>query len=382
MRVLVTGGAGFIGSHTVDLLLAEGFRVRILDNLEPPAHHRGEIPGYVPLARVDFLRGDVRDKAAWQQALQDIDAVIHLAAHQDYLPDFSTFFHSNTVGTALLYEVIVEQRLPVKKVVIASSQAVYGEGRYRCHTCRAVRSPMPRTEGQLRRGFWNLACDQCHQAMQWLPAEESGPNPHNQYSLSKLTQEMIGLNLGQRYEIPTTCLRYSIVQGARQSFRNAYSGILRIFVQRLLHHLPPVCYEDGMQLRDYVSVRDVTRANLLALADARTDWQSLNVGGDRALTVGDYARQIAARASVAIEPEIPGLYRFGDTRHSISDVSRLRKFGWRPRVPLEAIIDEYIHWARRQDGFRDHYGEAQRRMMALGAIRQATDCQLHSQGLS
>jgi len=157
---------------------------------------------------------------------------------------------------------------------------------------------------------------------------------------------------------------------------------LRIFVQRLLHYLPPVCYEDGMQMRDYVSVHDVTRANLLALCDPRTDFQSFNVGGDRALTVGEYARQIAARATVAIEPEIPGLYRFGDTRHIISDVSRLKKLGWRPRISLESVIDEYIHWARRQEGFRDHYGEAQRRMIELGAIRQTTDCQLHSQGLS
>lgn len=379
-KVLVSGGAGFIGSHTVDLLLQRGYAVRILDDLAPPVHADGQIPDYVPLNDVEFLRGDVRDKAAWAQALQGVDAVIHLAAYQDYLPDFSTFFHVNTVGTALLYEVIVEQRLPVRKIVFASSQATYGEAKYACPNegCpatraegRRVRYPPLRAEDQLKRGQWDVRCPSCGAILQWVPTDEAVTNPHNQYAMSKYTQEMVGLNLGRRYGIPSVGMRYSIVQGSRQSFRNAYSGILRIFTQRLLNDRPPVAYEDGGQLRDYVSVHDVASANLLALEDERADSQVFNVGGDRQVTVLAYARLIAERAGLDIAAEVPGLYRFGDTRHVISDVSKLRALGWAPQVSLPEIVDEYLDWAQIQGGFRDYYAAAEAHMQALGTLRKA-----------
>ena len=381
MKVLVTGGAGFIGSHTVDLLLEKGYDVRILDGLLPPVHVGGRLPDYVPTADAEFIHGDVRDRAAWEQALEGVDAVFHLAAYQDYLPDFSTFFHTNTVSTALLYELIVEKRLPVRKVVVASSQAVYGEGKYYCTHCEQpithhvsritnYQYPPLRDDGQLRRGDWDVKCPQCGAPMDPQWTDEAVVNPHNQYAISKHTQEMVALNLGRRYGIPTVCMRYSIVQGARQSFRNAYSGVLRIFAQRLLNGKPPVCYEDGQQLRDYVSVHDVAWANLLVLEDERADFQVFNVGGDRQVTVLDYARLITERAGVDIEPEVPGLYRFGDTRHVFSDVSKLKALGWEPEVPLKAIVDEYIAWAQEQPGFTDYYTEAEARMEALGTIRR------------
>lgn len=379
-KILVTGGAGFIGSHTVDHLLNRGYQVRVLDALLPPVHAAGAIPSYVNLKEVEFIRGDVRDKGAWEQALQGVDAVVHLAAYQDYLPDFSTFFHTNTVGTALLYEVIVERKLPVGKVVFASSQATYGEAKYTCGNpqCPAtaaagspVRYPRLRPEAQLQRQEWEVRCPSCGGVLQWLPTDEAVTNPHNQYAMSKYTQEMVGLNLGRRYAIPSVGLRYSIVQGSRQSFRNAYSGVLRIFAQRLLNGSPPVCYEDGRQLRDYVSVYDVAQANLLALEDARADGQVFNVGGDRQISVRDYAQLVARRAGVAIEPDIPGIYRFGDTRHVISDVQKLRGLGWAPTVALEQIVDDYLCWAQGQPEFRDYYAEAELRMAAVGSIRWA-----------
>lgn len=377
--VLVSGGAGFIGSHTVDTLLKKGYTVRILDSLEPPVHEDRRIPGYVPLDDVEFVRGDVRDKASWERALEGVDAVVHLAAYQDYLPDFSKFFHVNTVGTALLYEVLVERHLPLRKVVVASSQATYGEARYECtnSACRltlesgsAVRYPPLRPEAQLRRGDWEVCCPACGEVLQWVPTDEAHVNPHNQYAMSKYTQEMVTLNLGRRYGIPTTCMRFSIVQGSRQSFRNAYSGVLRIFAQRILNGKPPVCYEDGRQLRDYVSVHDVARANMLALEDDRSAYEVYNVGGDRQVSVLEYARLVSERAGVDIEPQVPGSYRFGDTRHVISDVSKLKTLGWAPQVTLPTIVDEYIGWAQAQSGFRDYYAEAEIRMLELGTIRQ------------
>ena len=375
MRILITGGAGFIGSHTADLLRDQGHTVRIVDGLLPPVHHEQRLPEYLPGTQADFRRGDVRDKRLWQKALQDIDVVFHLAAYQDYLPDFSTFFHTNTVSTALLYEVAVERRLPLRKVIVASSQAVYGEGRYRCHQAECAASgapcyPMARDEPALAGRDWEVHCPQCGGPMQPEWTDETVVNPHNSYAISKYTQELVALNLGRRYGIPTVAMRYSIVQGPRQSFRNAYSGVLRIFTQRLLNGRPPVCYEDGEQLRDYVSVFDVARANMLVMEDPRADFLALNVGGDRRISVRAYAELVARRLRVDLPPEIPGLYRVGDTRHIFSDTGRLKTLGWYPEVSLEEIVDGYVAWARLQPGFGDYSAEAEARMAALGAVRR------------
>ena len=375
MKILVTGGAGFIGSHTVDELLRRGHTVRVLDGLLPPVHAAETVPLYVP-ADVEFIHGDVRDRGAWERALPGVEAVFHLAAYQDYLTDFSRFFHTNAVGTALLYEVAVRDHLPLRKVVVASSQAVYGEGRYHCRAhggdLPAVEYPSARPDAQLRRGIWEIPCPRCGAPMEPQWTGEERVNPQNQYAVSKYAQEMLALSLGRRYEIPTVCLRYSIVQGARQSFRNAYSGVLRIFTQRVLHGKAPACYEDGRQLRDYVSVHDVVAANLLVLERGAADYEVFNVGGNRHVSVLDYARLVADRAGVSTDPVIPGLYRYGDTRHAFSDVSRLEHLGWHPAVPLQAVVDEYLAWASAQPGFADYTGEAHAQMVGLGAVRAIT----------
>src|SRR5690349_21687008 len=197
MKVLVTGGAGFIGSHTVDLLLARGHSVRVLDALLPPVHHGQQVPAYLP-AEVELHVGDVRDRAAWEKALAGVDAVFHLAAYQDYLPDFSKFFHVNAAGTALLYEIAVERKLPLQKIVVASSQAVYGEGRYRCANDGVV-YPGPRSEAQLSAGQWEPPCPICGGPLvsEFTP-ETAVINPHNSYAMSKYAQEILALNLGKR----------------------------------------------------------------------------------------------------------------------------------------------------------------------------------------
>lgn len=380
MRVLVTGGAGFIGSHTVDLLLTRGYTVRVLDSLAAPVHEEGVLPDYIP-PEVEFLRGDVRDAAAWKLALQDVDAVMHLAAYQDYLTDFAKFFHVNTVGTALLYETIVECRLPIQKIVLASSQSTYGEGKYICRNHAGseqasapgkVIYPDLRAEAQLKRRDWNVHCPECNAIMEWVLTDEAVVNPHNQYAMSKYTQEMVALNFGKRYDIPTVCMRYSIVQGMRQSFRNAYSGVLRNFTQRLLAGNSPVCYEDGLQVRDYVYVGDVARANLLALESHKANFESFNVGGEIPVTVLEYAALLTEKINPTLQPELPGLYRFGDTRHVVSDVSKLKALGWAPTKPVDAIADEYIAWASEQPGLRDYYAEAEAGMLARGTLRVAS----------
>jgi dTDP-L-rhamnose 4-epimerase len=368
MRVLVTGGAGFIGSHTVDALLARGHQVRVLDLLLPPVH-TGEWPAYLPV-EVERLRGSVTDRVALRQALEGMDAVFHLAAYQDYLTDFWTFFATNSAGTALLYELIVQDRLPVRKVVVASSQAIYGEGKYVCAS-HGAQYPDQRSAEQLERRDWPLRCPVCGQPMEPDWTDETVARPHNAYALSKRDQDDIATKFGWRYGIPSVAMRYSIVQGPRQSFRNAYSGALRSFTVRALSGQPPVMYEDGEQLRDFVSVYDVVAANLLVLEDARADYQSFNVGGDRKVTVRELAGMVSRAAGFAGVAECPGLYRVGDTRNVFSDVGKLRALGWAPTRGMDEIVGEYVEWAARQPDLRDTFAEAQARMRAAGVLRAA-----------
>ena len=346
MRILVTGGAGFIGSHTVDLLLEKGHRVRVLDNLAPPVHRDGRKPDYLPDV-VDFRLGDVRNRNDMVSALKGIDVVFHFAAYQDYLTDFSTFASVNDVGTALLYEIIVNQHLPVQKVIVASSQAVYGEGKYQCEE-HGVQYPLPRTLDQLEQGNWEVQCDTCGQPMKPQRLDESHVSPHNQYAVSKYCQELYALTLGRKHGIPTVAMRYSITQGPRQSFFNAYSGILRSFTIRLLQNMPPLIYEDGGQLRDYVYVGDVVRANLLVMENEAANYRAFNVGGRKPVTVLEYARALLKITGKNIFPEVPGQFRHGDSRHTFSDSTSIEELGWKTTAHLEQIIHEYVDWAQSQ----------------------------------
>jgi len=366
-RALVTGGAGFIGSHTVDALLKRGFDVRVLDLLVPPVHD-GSVPSYVP-KEVEFVRGDVRDREAMSRALRDVDVVYHLAAYQDYLPDFSTFFSTNAVGTALLYELIVAEARKVDLVVVASSQAVYGEGRYEEHG-RTV-YPGPRAEEDLARGEWEhrSTIDDSQLEPGWT--DEAVMRPHNSYGLSKRDQDEIATHLGRRYGVPSVAFRYSIVQGPRQSFRNAYSGALRAFTVQLGSKVAPLIYEDGQQIRDYVGIHDVVRANMLPLDKPEMAYQSFNVGGNRTVRVLELVDLVARVMDVELEPLIPGLYRVGDTRHIRADVSSLERYGWRVRDGLEGTVREYTEWALASPGFFNAANDALRRMESMGVLRRS-----------
>jgi dTDP-L-rhamnose 4-epimerase len=372
-RILVTGGAGFIGSHTVDLLVARGDSVRVLDALLPPVHAAGKWPPYLS-AHVQRIQGNVEDPATLRAALHDIDVVVHLAAYQDYLPNFSRFIHVNAGGTALLYELLVAEaalRDRVERVVVATSQAVLGEGRYECPV-HGTRFPGQRPLAQLEARDWDPRCEDCGSAMATRPTlADDPPRPHNQYGISKLTQELIALNLGARYGIPTVAMRYSITQGPRQSFTNPYSGALRIFVQRVLHGRQPMVYEDGQQFRDYVTVWDVARANLIAIDDPRSNYKALNVGGGRALTVLDYAQVVSRALARPVTPEVPGRFRVGDTRHISSDITTLAGLGWQPAHTLEEAAAAYAEWAQAQPGFGDYTDSGLKTMTDQGVVRDA-----------
>lgn len=393
--MLVTGGAGFIGSHTVDLLLQRGYRVRILDNLQPRVHPHGK-PSWVP-ADAEFIHGDVSNRADMERALAGVAGVFHLAAYQDYLPDFSTFLHTNAESSALIFELAVadRRRFPLRKIVFASSQSVCGEGRYLCagskhpldrYAAELVRQvgctpagqaghgvifPGQRSIEQLRAGDWEICCPDCGSVMAPLLIDESAVHPHTTYAISKYTIELLAECLGRRYGIPAACLRYTYVQGPRNSFYNAYSGIARRFAMRIMHGLPPLVYEDGLQLRDYVNVRDIARANLVAMENDAADFQVLNAGGGRAITVLEFARIMLSTFGSTLEPLVCGEFRLGDTRHTVSDITRLRNLRWQPSIPVEQNVAEYVEWIRGQSVSKEYLLEAERIMHESGVVQSA-----------
>lgn len=343
--VLITGGAGFIGSHTADALKAKRYKVRILDSLLKPVHTE-RWPKYLLGKGFELIKGDVRNKKDWVRALKGVNYVLHLAAYQDQLPDFNTFFHVNTVGTALMYEVIVKEKFPVRKIVLASSQFVYGDGKYKCsHSGGKIFYPELRSTAQKKKAIWPILCEHGKSA-EFFPFHEGQPVfPTNAYGLSKIALEQLAFRFGKTYNIPTVALRYSIIQGPRQSPRNMYSGVLRIFVTQALEEVPITVYEDGEQLRDFVNVADVVAANLLVMSSKKADYQVFNVGGGRGYRIFDFAKMVK-RITGSSSPIIVGGWRRTDTRHAVSNISKLKKLGWQPRYRPEKAIRDYMRWIR------------------------------------
>lgn len=372
MKVLVSGGAGFIGSHTCDALLARGYEVRVLDSLESPVHPKRERPEYLD-DRIELVVGDVRDANALLSALRGCEVVYHFAAFQDYLPTFSKFFDVNVTSTARIYELIVREKLPIRKVIVASSQAALGEGLYHDADGCAV-LPDIRPASQLEQGIWEIQAPQGYKGpMQMQRTDETVANPQNQYGLSKIAEENIALHLGKRYEIPSVAMRYSIVQGPRQSFYNAYSGACRVFCLHFHLDREPDIYEDGEQIRDFVNIQDVVDANLLVLEDDRADYEMFNVGGDHETTVSQFASIVAEVFGVSgYRPEPCGKYRFGDTRHICSDVSKLKGLGWSPTRTMHDSVEAYREWLKTADSAGDILDYCNQQMAKLHVVRQVT----------
>jgi dTDP-L-rhamnose 4-epimerase len=368
MRILVTGGAGFIGSHTCDRLVDLGHDVVVLDALTAPVHRDGK-PKYVTPGAELYI-GDVRNRELMANLLRRVDAVYHLAAYQDYLPDFARFTDVNVTSTALLYEIAVAERLDLSRVVLASSQSAMGEGLYRCAE-HGEQTPDIRSEAALRAAQWDLTCPVCNGPLEMQRTPEWISNPQNPYGMSKYGEEMVSLNLGKRYGIPTVALRYSIVQGPRQSVYNAYSGACRIFNLHYLLGGAPTLYEDGRAIRDYVNIHDVIDANVLVLTDERAIGRVFNVGGGTPYTTEEFAEVVRRHYGSQQPARISGEYRFGDTRHICSDIDALKQLGWAPtRTPAESVA-EYAEWLKGMPGLDAVLAEADAKMRALGVVRKA-----------
>ncbi|MCA1567542.1 MAG: NAD-dependent epimerase/dehydratase family protein [Acidobacteria bacterium] len=369
-RALVTGGAGLIGSHLVDLLLGEGWRVRILDNLEPNTHREGK-PAWVNGA-AEFVEGDMRDRACVAAALDRVDVVFHQAAYGGYMPEISKYVGVNSFGTAQMLEVIRDENLPVRKIVVASSQAVYSEGAGVCPEHGLVFPPVRPVE-QLRRGDFGVHCPHCDRLARPAPTPERAPiGGETVYAITKVDQERLVLTWGRQTGVPTVALRYSCTYGPRQSVFNPYTGVIAIFCTRLLNGQPPVLYEDGEQTRDFSFVEDIARANLLAATTDKLDGLAANVGSGEATSIRQIARLVSDALNVPVAPVARGEFRPGEMRHLLSDTTRIRAAGYEPQVSLATGISRYIEWIGRQADVRDYFAAAETLLRAKGIVHRVT----------
>ncbi|HEY3110907.1 MAG TPA: NAD-dependent epimerase/dehydratase family protein [Chloroflexota bacterium] len=348
MRVLLTGGAGFVGSHLAELLIADRHQVRVLDSLEGQVHGQSEWPAYLPEG-VERVHGDVRDRLVVEAALDGIEVVSHQASVVGVgqsMYEVRRYVDANALGTATLLDVLANERHSVRKVVVAASMSAYGEGVYRCQQCGVVRPPV-REDEQMRQQDWELHCPTCDRLVEPIGVPESAAqNCTSVYAITKKVQEELVLNVCGAYGIPAVALRYFNIYGPRQSLSNPYTGVAAIFLGRLKNGRSPLIFEDGQQTRDFVSVHDIARANLMAMLSDRADGQSLNVGTGRPTSVAAVASVLADTLGVRVEPEIVGRFRKGDIRHCFADVSKIeRLLGWRPEVDLAAGMAELVAWS-------------------------------------
>jgi dTDP-L-rhamnose 4-epimerase len=365
----VTGGAGFIGSHIADLLIGRGYEVRIFDSLELPTHAAGK-PGYLS-PRAEFIRADMRDRDALRAALQGVDLVLHEAATGGFTPRIADYMSANSLATAQMLETIRDERLPIRKIVVASSIAVYGEGTYSCPDHGTV-YPGLRSIEQLEERRWEVECPLCGAALAPRPTGEGTPvEPATAYGISKYDQERLVLMFGRQTGIPTVALRYFVTYGPRQSVHNPYTGVCSIFSSRIMNDLPIVIYEDGNQTRDFIFVRDIARANLFVLEDARANFQVFNVGTGRPTSIRDLARALQKCLGREGRVELPNSFRPGEVRHMAADVSGLSSLGFRAETSLEDGLAEYVSWLSEQGPLPEYFARAQKELEDAGIIRSA-----------
>jgi dTDP-L-rhamnose 4-epimerase len=354
-RVLITGGAGFLGSHLARRLLHAGWEVRLLDSLDPQVHPQG-VPAYLP-PEAELQIGDVCDAAAVDRALHGVGAVVHFAAVVGVgqsMYQIARYNQVNIQGTAVVLEAMLRrQRQPgsgFQRLLLAGSMSMYGEGRYRCPDCRRRRTVGGRSLEQLRCQDWEARCPVCQAALVPLPTgEDKPPQLGSVYALTKYTQEHLCLLFGRTYEVPTVVLRFFNTYGPHQALSNPYTGVAAVFAAELLAGRAPQVFEDGRQMRDLVSVHDVTAACERALGAAAAVGGTFNIASGQTLTIAELAQQLAGALGLPIAPRITGRFRVGDARHCIADIEAARqKLGYEPRVSLQQGLRELAGWLRRQ----------------------------------
>ena len=370
MRILLTGGAGFIGSHVVDCLLERGHSVRVLDALIPQVHgNNGHRPSYIG-RDVELIVGTVDNPAVISHALEDVESVIHLASAVGVgqsMYQIVAYCSTNVMGTATLLQVLVETRRHLKSLVVASSMSVYGEGRYQTSSGELV-NPCARPEGQLVAGEWELKGAD-GSALRPVPTDEGKPlNPSSVYAINKRDQEELCLSVGSSYGIPTTALRLFNVYGSRQALSNPYTGVAAIFCARLLNDQPPLIFEDGLQRRDFVHVHDVARAFVSAV-EKPVPGEAINIGSGDSVSVAEIAELLSLEMKKDIPPQVLGKYRRGDIRHCFADVSKARRLlDWQPSTSFRDGLPELVEWVQSQRDVRDRVDSAWNELEQRGLL--------------
>lgn len=362
-KILVTGGAGFIGSHLVDGLLEEGYHVRVFDNLDPQVHPEGKIPDYLN-KEAEFLQGDVRDRVALKNAIKDVRYIFHEAAAVGVgqsMYEIYRYTDINTMGCANLLDILVNIPNSCEKLIVASSMSIYGEGKYKCDE-HGIIYPKLRPENQLHSREWEMKCPTCGKYSKKLPTDESKPlYPTSIYAINKRDHEEMVISTGIAYKIPSVALRYFNVYGSRQALSNPYTGVMAIFSSRILNNNPPFINEDGCQTRDFIHVKDVVNANILSLKSDAANYQVFNVGSGKPLKIIEIAENLIKIMGKDgnLKPIIANKFRAGDIRHCFSDTSKINKIlGFSPRVPFEKGFEELIDWVSKQKA-EDNFDKAQ-----------------------
>jgi dTDP-L-rhamnose 4-epimerase len=370
-KILLTGGAGFIGSHLATALVERGHRVRILDVMDPQVH--GAVPQRPQTPGAEVVRGDLLDPDSLTHALDGVEVIFHQAAAVGVgqsMYEAAFYTRVNSLGTAMLMEKVARAGSRVEKVIVASSMSIYGEGRYRCATCGPL-APEQRGRERLLSGKWEPACPDCGLDLAPIPTDESKPlNPTSVYGVTKRSQEETVLVMGRSYGIPAVALRYFNVYGPGQALSNPYTGVAAIFSSRLLNGKPPCVYEDGEQGRDFVHVSDIVQANLLAMERSEGDFQALNVGTGVLTSVRELVRGLMRRLTPdnGVAPKFLGTFREGDIRHCYADITQIRiRLGYEPRVPMERGFDDLAEWARTQQPL-DRFDAAAAELTSRGLV--------------
>jgi dTDP-L-rhamnose 4-epimerase len=374
-RVLITGGAGFVGSHLADALAAAGHEVTLFDNLEAQVHGPdSQRPAYLDPGH-HLVQGDIRDPSAIVPLLRQVDVVFHLAAMVGVgqsMYQIRRYTEVNAMGMANLLEAMAAERvrLPVRKVVVASSMSIYGEGTYQCATHGRI-APRLRSAAQLAGGDWEVHCPSCGHDARPLATDEDKPLfPTSIYAINKRDHEEMTLAFGHAYELPAVALRFFNIYGSRQALSNPYTGVAAIFSGRMLAGQPPIIYEDGRQLRDFVHVSDVVQACLLAMHEPAADYQVFNVGSGQPISVLDVARSLARALQWSGDFQVTGKYRAGDIRHCYADISRIQSLGYVPRRTFDDGVQELVNWvAEQQAGSPDLATAANQQLAAYGLVR-------------
>lgn len=349
MKVLVTGGAGFIGSFIVDELVQKGHDVVILDNLDKQVHTTGMPPAWLN-KKAEFIKGDVRNKDDVRKAMDGVETVFHEAAAVGVgqsMYEMNYYVDVNTRGTANLLEFLANEEHSVKKMLVAASMSEYGEGLYKCGKCGLVEPPL-RGEEQMAKGDFEQHCPKCDSILEPVPTPETKHLDCNSvYALTKKDQEELFLMVGKAYGIKAVALRYFNVFGPRQSLSNPYTGVAAIFMSRIKNNNAPVIYEDGIQSRDFVSVHDIAQANMLAMESNAANYEVFNVGAGSQIAIKQVAEILAKLQGSKIKPEITNKFRKGDVRHCFSDISKIKKkLGFKPKVSFEEGMKEIIQWSQ------------------------------------